>query len=481
MRRRAFPICSAASAAAHERDPSMLRTLIVLSIFVPGMLLSLKYRFVALLLYLWFAFFRPLDWMWLDISALKPSLLVGIVLVVPSLLTGVMPNVTHPLSIGSLLFLASSIVAQVNAVNADVGWSWVDFYTRLVMAVMSGSFGFHAAKAGLASMLGGGVRFFDGLSGAFVDNNGYACGTVMIMPLLVAAGDNLDLVVPENRPKLLLWGRRAFRLAVPLCAFTVVSTFSRGGFLGLAAATLVYIAFHQKRVRLALGVSALAVLGLVFVPMPDGYADRLNTLNSYEQDEGSAVSRFHFWQVAKAMADAQPLGVGLRNYEYAYDDYDFSNGRFGHGRAVHSSHFQVLAELGYPGLAIWLGQFACAFLIALRVRRRSWTADLSPASARMMSTTATALMASMTGFLVGGSFLGMALNDVTWLTFAILAALDRVSADLCAEAKRQPAPAPVVAAPLEDFWSTRPVYARGRAALPDNRLGEGGSASRRPA
>src|SRR5437870_13892526 len=89
------------------------------------------------------------------------------------------------------------------------------------MAVMSGSFGFHAAKAGLASMLGGGVRFFDGLSGAFVDNNGYACGTVMIMPLLVAAGDNLDLVVPENRPKLLLWGRRAFRLAVPLCAFTV--------------------------------------------------------------------------------------------------------------------------------------------------------------------------------------------------------------------------------------------------------------------
>ena len=99
----------------------------------------------------------------------------------------------------------------------------------------------------------------------------------------------------------------------------------------------------------------------------------------------------------------------------------------------------------------------------------------------MMSTTATALMASMTGFLVGGSFLGMSLNDVTWLTFAILAALDRVSADLCAEAKRQPAPAPVVAAPLEDFWSTRPVYARGRAALPDNRLGEGGSASRKPA
>jgi hypothetical protein len=199
--------------------------------------------------------------------------------------------------------------------------------------------------------------------------------------------------------------------------------------------------------------------------MPEGYADRLNTLNSYEQDEGSAISRLHFWQVATAMADAQPLGVGLRNYEYAYDTYDFSNGRFGHHRAVHSSHFQVLAELGYPGLAIWIGQFACAFLIALRVRRRSWTPELSPASARLMSTVSSALMASMAGFLVGGSFLGMALNDVTWLTFAILAGLDRVSADLCAEAQ-QPSPSATVAAPvLESFWSTRPISARGGAPL----------------
>ena len=459
----------------------MLRTLFVLSILVPWFLLALKDRFNALLLYLWFAFFRPLDWMWIDLSALRPSLLIGVVLIVPSLITGIMPNMTHPLSVGSLLFLLSAFLAQFNAVNADVGWEWIDFYTRLllvcllavtlisssrrlatVIAVLSGSFGVHAAKAGLASMLGGGLRFFDGLSGAFVDNNGYACGTVMILPFLYAAAENIDLVVPAAFPKVLVWSRRGFYLAIPLCAFTVISTFSRGGFLALVAAIMVFIALHRRRVRLALAVSAVAVLGLVFVPMPDGYADRLNTLNDYESDEGSALSRLHFWEVATAMADAEPLGVGLRNYEYAYDKYDFSHGRFGHGRAVHSSHFQVLAELGYPGEAIWLGLFACAFLIALRVRRRSWTPGLAPESSRLMLTTSTAVMSSMAGFLVGGSFLGMALNDVTWLTFAIVAGLDRVSANLCAEVKNPVASTAALAA-ADDFWSSTPATVRARA------------------
>jgi putative inorganic carbon (HCO3(-)) transporter len=314
------------------------------------------------------------------------------------------------------------------------------------VAVVSGSFGIHAAKAGLASMLGGGVRFFDGLSGAFVDNNGYACGTVMIMPLLLAAADNLDLLIPADREKTLVWARRAFRIAVPLCAFTVISTFSRGGFIALAASTMVYVALHRRRVRLALAMSALVVFGLVFVPMPDGYAERLDTLNSYEEDEGSAGSRFHFWEVAKVMADAQPLGVGLRNYEYAYDTYDFSNGRYGHNRAVHSSHFQVLAELGYLGAAVWIGQFTLAFIVALRVRRRSWTPGLSPPHARFLATVSTGLIVSMAGFLVGGSFLAMALNDVTWLTFAMLAALDRIASQLCLEAKKA-TPEPHVIAP----------------------------------
>jgi probable O-glycosylation ligase (exosortase A-associated) len=462
----------------------MLRTILVISILVPGLFLALNDRFKALILYLWFAFFRPQDWMWLDISMLQPSLVLGLTLAVPAVLNGILPNLSHPLSIGAILFLASSLLSQIYAVNAAVGWSWIDFLARLllvsllavtlittrsrlmgVIAVVSGSFGFHAAKAGLASMLGGGVRFFDGLSGSFTDNNGYALGTVMMMPLLMATAENLDLLVPADRPAMTRWVRRLLWTMVPLCGMTVISTFSRAGFLALVAATLTYVALHRRRVRLALGVTALVVIGLTFVPLPEGYADRLETIQTYDEiGEESAISRPHFWQVAVLMANAEPFGVGLRNYELAYDKYDFSDGRHGRGRSVHSSHFQVLAELGYLGAVIWITQFTIAFLLAFRVRARARTPGLSPADARLLMTTSTALMTSMVGFLVGGAFIALALNDVTWLSFALVAALDRLSKEIC-DSVSVPATLqtrPVFAGAPFETWRPNPAAAARR-------------------
>ena len=208
--------------------------------------------------------FRPQDWLWIDITSLRVSMVLGVVLLVPAIVTGVLPNLTHPLSIGMILFLASSLISQVGAVRPDIGWIWIDFLLRLflacmllvrlssdskrlvgVIAVIGGSLGFHAAKAGLAYVLGGGTRFADGLAGAFVDNNGYALGTVMIIPLLVAAAQNVDLFVPEGWMR--VWARRAFYAAVPLCMFAVVGTYSRGGFVALAAAGLVFLLLQRRR------------------------------------------------------------------------------------------------------------------------------------------------------------------------------------------------------------------------------------------
>lgn len=483
----------------------MLRNLFILLVLVPALLMALRDRFMGLLLYIWFALFKPLDWIWIDVTALRPSLMLGLLLVVPSVFSGILPNLTHPLSIGNLLFLASALVAQIGAVNQALAWSWVDFLARLtlvcllavtlvttpqrlirVLAVVAGSLGFHAAKAGVASLLGGGLRFQDGLSGAFVDNNGYALGTVMIMPFLAAVALNAQLlfedrhawlawwakrgflvaahaqVLFENRHAWLTrWARRGFLLAVPLCAFTVISTFSRGGFLALTAATLVFIGLHRRRLRLSLALAAVIVIGWSVVPIPDGYFDRLSTIPRYEDiGEESALSRQHFWRVATRMAENRPFGVGLRNYEAAYDAYDFSYGQYGFRRAVHSSHFQVLAELGYVGAVVWVVQFGLAFLIALRVRRRSRTPGLPETTARFMYTVSNCVMASMAGFVAGGSFISLALNDVTWLTFALVAALDRMADGLCAGAADSAPAAAVVPAPRTP-WQPPSRAARG--------------------
>jgi putative inorganic carbon (hco3(-)) transporter len=424
-------------------------------------------RFAALLLYLWFALFRPQEWVWIDVSQFRLSLVLGALLVVPALLSGILPNVTHPLSIASILFLAMGLLAQFGAVRPDIGWQWLDFLARLilvclllvtmvntkrrfvlVLAVIAGSFGYHPAKAGLASLIGGGVQFYEGLSGAFGDNNGYALGTVMIAPLLLGAAQNLSKSGLFER-----WVRIAFFVAVPLSAYTVVSLFSRGGFLGLAAAALTFVLL-QKRRLLAIGGLVLGLAAVLpFVPIQAGYVDRLQTIQTYQEvGDDSALGRLHFWQVAVEMAKQHPVGVGVWNFQSAYDAHDFSRGRFGTGRSVHSSHFQVLAEMGFPGAIIWVGVFVLAFRIAWRIRRRASNPGLTDADQHFLFTTSNALVASMAGFLVGGAFVALALNDLTWLTFALLAALDRLSVRLLAgeatetQSAELPAPAGVACA-----------------------------------
>jgi hypothetical protein len=228
----------------------MLRSIFVLCAFVVGGVAAVHSAFGALLFYLWFALFRPQEWLWVDITAYRPSLVIGLGLVVRSLASGILPNLSHPLSIGSVIFLLAALVAQQGAVNQAVGWYWLDYLWKLVivtlflisltnkrtravvvLAVIAGSFGFFTAKAGLVSVLGGGLRFGEGTGGVFGDNNAFAVAAVMTLWLMVATAQTVQSK----------WVSRAYWSAVPLTAMTVISTFSRAGFLALSVSALVFI------------------------------------------------------------------------------------------------------------------------------------------------------------------------------------------------------------------------------------------------
>ncbi len=420
----------------------MLRLLLVGSVLAVGLLASLWSRFAALLTYVWFALFRPQEWLWTAaVAELRLSLVVAVMLIGPSLLTGVFPNVTHPLSILTLAFLAVAGIAQATTVWHAWSWPWVDQFIRLVlvvlltttivntrrralifMAVLAGSLGFHTSRGGLTAILTGGIRFAEGLGGAFTDNNGYALAAAMIIPLLWCVAQNLDKKKPIEH--VASWG---YALAVPLSILLVIGTMSRSGFLAVATSILVYLLLQKRRIMPLLVVTVTLLIALPFVPMPEGYVDRLQTIRTYEETgETSAVSRLHFWQVALRMVADNPLGVGLRNFDHAYDRYDFLGGEFGFGRSVHSSHFQALAEMGYLGALIWIALFVCAFFVAFRIRRFGSTSALPPDEGRFYTTMGNALIVSMTAFLVGGAFISLVNNDITWYTFGLIAAVDRI-------------------------------------------------------
>ena len=462
----------------------MLRSLLVLAVLVPGLFAALMDGYAGLLMYLWFALFRPQDWLWIDITSLRLSMVLGIVMLGRSLLSGFVPNITHPLTLGIALMVCSSVITQTSAVRPDIGWIWIDFFVRLalsctmlvalardarrlygVLAVICLSLGFHATKAGLAFLLtGGGTRFDDGLSGAFVDNNGYALGTVMILPMLLVTAQNIELVY---NGRYVNWVRRGLYATVPLCVFTVLGTYSRGGFLAFSAALLTFIMLQRRRFTALAGLIAFFTLLLAVVPLPQQYVDRLSTIRTFNEKtsdddpEGakeSAKSRTHFWQVGIVMAMNKPLGVGIKQYEAAYDRFDFLHGRYGHKRAIHSAHLQVLAELGFFGAFLWVLMFAWAYFSCMRVRGRAADERLRPEHRRFLLTAANGLIASMAGFIIGGSFLSLAYNELTWLTFAMVAALDRLSVQLRHEPVSEPATVAVPEVPLA--FRAVPSYAR---------------------
>jgi putative inorganic carbon (hco3(-)) transporter len=421
----------------------MLRTIFI-SVFIIFILgAALTSPFSALLGYIWFALFRPQEWVWFDLAAFRISLVLGCILLAGSILKKSLPNLNHPLSVGIAGFLLTGLIAQSNAVNQAVGWNWLDFFARLTLVCLllvtlvdterrlfltvctvCSSLGFHTAKTGLASLIGGGVHFSEGLAGAFVDSNGFALAAVMIIPLLLVTAAHIPAGWPFR--KAVVWGCRA---AVPLTAYMVISTFSRGGLLALVAVVVTYVMFQHRRFKILCILGIAGVLIYTFVPMPQGYEQRVETISTYEDvNETSAISRLHFWAVAWDMAVENPIGVGLFNFGSNYNKYDFSQGQFGTNRAVHNSHLQVLTENGFAGLAIWILMYIIAFRTCFRIRRSCINLPVETPRSIFYKDMSIALIVSMSGFLVGGTFISMSLNDLTWLTFAMVAALDRLHA-----------------------------------------------------
>src|SRR6478752_3664109 len=103
----------------------MIRSAIVVVCILVGVGATIRSRFGALLFYVWFAIFRPTDYLWFSIVEYRPSFVVGLTLVGSSAATGVLPLTLHPLWLGSVLFWLCALLAQQYAVAPDTGWSWL--------------------------------------------------------------------------------------------------------------------------------------------------------------------------------------------------------------------------------------------------------------------------------------------------------------------------------------------------------------------
>jgi probable O-glycosylation ligase (exosortase A-associated) len=290
---------------------------------------------------------------------------------------------------------------------------------RVTLGVIAASLAIEATKQGWAQLILNPGAKNDNSHPVFGDNNGVAVGMLMLVVILVALGR-----ITQNR-----WEKLLTRFAAVGVIYRGLSTYSRGGFLSCGALGLHYVLRSKRKV---VGILAIVAVSVTILPvLPAAFWSRMNTIDdaaatdplAAEAPDSSIQGRLYFWRVAVRMAQDRPfLGVGHRAYEAAYDDYDPSGGQFGSRRAVHSSWFGVLAELGYVGLVVFVLLIANAFRACFRAQR---LAKHDP-SLQNLGKMAMAIEGALVVYCVGGTFLSQQYLELHWHMLAMSMVVDRL-------------------------------------------------------
>lgn len=186
-----------------------------------------------------------------------------------------------------------------------------------------------------ATIQGVGVRIEGTVGGIFGNPNDLAMALVMLLPLAI-------VLALKSKPA----GRLLYSACTFILALGVVVTFSRGGFLGLAAAGGVLLWKLGRSNKLTTAMAALAACLVLAMSMPAGYADRLFTIIHTEQDTtNSAQERQGEMKQALDIALRHPfIGIGMGNYPF------YSN----HAIRAHNAYVEIAGELGVAGLIAYL-------------------------------------------------------------------------------------------------------------------------------
>lgn len=274
---------------------------------------------------------------------------------------------------------------------------------NLLIAAISLSVGFFGIKGGIFVLATAGSYKVWGPPGSFIEgNNELALGLLMIIPFL------WYLRGQYNNP----WLKRFLLASIFLCAFSIISSYSRGALVAFAAVLCMFWAKSNNKLLIGL-VLIVASIGILSF-MPDGYSDRMNTIQTYEED-ASAMGRINAWTFAYNLAKDHPLtggGFGAFTHELFYiyapvpeDHHD-----------AHSIYFEVLGEQGFVGLFLFLMLWFLSYQSCNKTKRMvKNNKDLSWADSL-----ASMCQVSLVAYGIGGAFLGLAYFDLPYHIMAII-------------------------------------------------------------
>jgi O-antigen ligase len=257
------------------------------------------------------------------------------------------------------------------------------------------------------------------IGGPIGDPNFFAQILVVIAPLA------LERFIHEKRML-----RRLFALwALVVVFFSIMFTYSRGGFLSLAVTIILFFIVYPPRTY-QIPIFILSLI-LVFSFAPQNYFERILSLDQFfgttdslrVQDDAlrsRATENLTAWEMVKS----NPLlGVGLSNYSVVFAEYSKSLGVTipDHEVAAHDLYLEVLAETGILGLSVFGLMIFLSLRAAFVARKAFINAHLSDYAGLVSS-----FAIGLTGYLVAATFIHGAYPRYFYLLIGISMSLEHV-------------------------------------------------------
>lgn len=202
------------------------------------------------------------------------------------------------------------------------------------------------------------------------------------------------------------WLRAMSLVVIPVATLTAFLTYTRGGFLCLAAA---FFLIFSKRLNAKYTISFVFLIVIIAVLVPNAFWERLgSTLTT----DTTGTGRLFIYQAALNMIQANPFtGVGYGQFYYLYSYY---GGQLFDFVSPHSTYLGIAAETGIFNLAIFLSLPLVAFgdLRQLKLKARAG-ADFR--TVQLVDT----LKASLIIALISG----LTLDQSSWVLFYVCLAL----------------------------------------------------------
>lgn len=395
---------------------------IALTLFLfGGVIPAMRWPWVGVALFTWVSMMNPHRLTWSFAYNMPFAMLIGVATLIGWLASR--DSKRLPRSTPTTLFLVFAVwisLTTIFALSSSAVPAWIQTMKIFLMvlvtmtvltekkrivvlvAVVTGSIAFFGIKGGTFTLLGGGVGLVWGPAGSFIeDNNALALALVMTLPLL-------RFLHAISQKAWLRWG---LVVSMGLVLASAIGSQSRGGFL--AAAAMVMFLVLKSRQKVAVGLVGIAFVGLVIGFAPASWVERMNTIESYEEDT-SAQGRLEAWGFAFDIAKDRPLGGGFRVHENesVYYSYVPDSPKV---RAPHSIYFEVLGYHGFIGLGLFLALFIAVYRMAGATAREArgkpelyWAAEFGAM-----------IQVSLVGYAVGGAFQNLAFYDLPYYLMAL--------------------------------------------------------------